>query len=79
MTSTIEHVATGDVDRMTAGELRYHLTRARQRIASLVRVVDDLRSERATLRARVRRLEGQRRAVVAIVSDSDEQSDSARR
>jgi hypothetical protein len=70
MTSTIEHVASGDVERMTANELRYHLTRARQRIASLVRVVDDLRSERATLRARVRRLEGQRRAVVAIVSDS---------
>ena len=70
MTSTTEHAASGDVTKMTANELRYHLTRARQRIASLVAVVDDLRSERATLRARVRRLEGQRRAVEAIVSDS---------
>ena len=75
MTSTIEHVASGDVATMTANELRYHLTRARQRIASLVVVVDDLRSERAALRARVRRLEGQRRAVEAIVSDSGARSD----
>lgn len=78
MTSTTEHVASGDVATMTASELRYHLTRARQRIASLVVVVDDLRSERATLRARMRRLEGQRRAVEAIVSDSGERSDSTR-
>ena len=59
MSSTTEHVASGDVETMTPSTLRYSLRRARQRIATLVAMVDDLQRERTVLRARVRRLERQ--------------------
>jgi uncharacterized protein YlxW (UPF0749 family) len=59
MSSTTEHVADGNIETMTPSTLRYALRRARQRVATLVAMVDDLQRERSALRARVRRLENQ--------------------
>lgn len=46
MTSTTEYIATADIDRMTRGRLRYALLRARQRIATLVEMLDEEKEKR---------------------------------
>lgn len=56
---------------MTPSTLRYALRRARQRIATLVAMVDDLQRERSALRARVRRLEAQLERVRDAASATD--------
>lgn len=75
MTSTIEHIATGEIDRMTAQQARYNLRRARQRIASLVAHLDDMRQEKESLRRETVRLRGLLSAVASIVSDFGERLD----
>lgn len=70
MSSTTEHVASGDVEMMTPSTLRYALRRARQRIATLIALVDDLQHERADLRRQVRRLEAQLARVRDVVDVS---------
>lgn len=75
MSSTTEHVATGSIDGMTAAQARYHLKRARERIASLVAMLDDERSEKEDLRREVRRLRRILADVRVAISASDERSD----
>lgn len=70
MSSTTEHVASGDIETMTPSTLRYALRRARQRIATLIALVDDLQHERADLRRQVRRLEAQLERVRDVVDVS---------
>jgi len=60
---------------MTPSTLRYALRRARQRIAPLVAMVDDLQRERSALRARVRRLESQLERVRDAASATGAASD----
>lgn len=75
VTNTTEHTATGELDRMTAQQARYHLRRARQRIASLVAHLDDVRQEKESLRREAARLRGLLSAVAAIASGSGERLD----
>lgn len=74
VSSTTEHVAAGDIDAMTAAQARYHLKRARERIASLVMMLDVVRDETTFWRARAKRAERQL-AVVHAASASDARSD----
>lgn len=60
---------------MTAAQARYHLTRARERIASLVAIIDDERVEKAQLRRDVARLRRILAEVRTAVSASDARSD----
>jgi len=60
---------------MTAAQARYHLKRARERIASLVAMLDDERSEKEDLRREVRRLRRILGDVRVAISASDERSD----
>ncbi len=55
---------------MTPSTLRYALRRARQRIATLIALVDDLQRERADLRRQVRRLEAKLARVRDVVDVS---------
>ena len=75
VSSTTEHVATGSVEGMTAAQARYHLKRARERIASLVAMLDDERGEKEDLRREVRRLRRILGDVRVAISASDERSD----
>ena len=75
MSSTTEHVATGSVDAMTTAQARYHLKRARERIASLVALLDDEKAGKEDLRREVRRLRRIIGDVRVAVSGSGERSD----
>lgn len=74
MSSTTERVATADVATMTAGQARYHLKRARERIATLVTMLDVVRDDAAAWRARAQRAERQL-AVIHAASANDARSD----
>lgn len=75
MTSTTEHVADGAIERMTAAQARYHLRRARERIASLVTMLDIVREDAGAWRARARKAEAALARVRHMVSATDEQPD----
>lgn len=74
MTSTVEHVASGSLDAMTAKEARYHLRRARERIATLVALLDERGKEVADWRERAKRAE-RRLAMIHAASATDERLD----
>jgi len=71
MSSTIEHVATGDIERMTAAQARYHLRRARERIASLVAMLDGAQVHAAAWRVRAEKAEVALERVRRVVSATD--------
>lgn len=60
---------------MTASQARYHLKRARERIASLVALLDDEKAGKEDLRREVRRLRRIIGDVRVAVSGSGERSD----
>lgn len=59
---------------MTVGQARYHLKRARERIATLVTMLDVVRDDAADWRARAKKAE-RRLAVIHAASATDERSD----
>lgn len=75
MSSTTERMATADVRTMTAARARYHLSQARQRIATLIGMLDDEKAQSAALRREVARLRARLRTVADAVSDCDGRSD----
>lgn len=75
MTSTTEHVATGAIDRMTAAQARYHLRRARERIASLVAMLDSAQVNAAAWRVRAEKAESALALVRRAVNATDVRPD----
>lgn len=75
MSSTIEHVADGALEKMTAAQARYHLRRARERIASLVAMLDGAQVHAAAWRVRAERAEVALERVRRVVNASDVGSD----
>lgn len=71
MSSTTEHVATGDVEKMTAPQARYHLRRARERIASLVTMLDSAQMHAAVWRVRAEKAEVALERVRRVVNATD--------
>lgn len=71
MSSTIEHVADGAIEKMTAAQARYHLRRARERIASLVAMLDSAQVHAAAWRVRAEKAEVALERVRRVVSASD--------
>lgn len=71
MTSTTEHVAAGELSRMTAGQARYHLKRARERIATLVAMLDEAQVSAAAWRVRAGKAEAALERVRKTVNGSD--------
>lgn len=74
VSSTTERTATADVRTMTAAQARYHLTQARQRVATLVGMLDDEKAQAAALRREIARLRKLLRIVSDAVSDCDGRS-----
>lgn len=56
MSSTTDHQDYADVDGQTPGMLRHNLRRARERIATLIGMLDDERAKSSEARAEARRL-----------------------
>lgn len=75
MSSTTEHVADGAIEKMTAGQARYHLRRARERIASLVAMLDGAQVHAAAWRVRAEKAEVALERVRRAVSVNDERPD----
>ena len=75
MSSTTDYSASAPISSMTAAQARYHLTRARERIASLVALLDDERKQNARLRRDAIRLRRILADVRVSVSAIDERSD----
>jgi hypothetical protein len=71
MSSTTEHIADGVIEKMTAAQARYHLRRARERIASLVAALDDARADASCWRTRAKDAEVALDRVRRLVNGTD--------
>ena len=68
MSSTTEHHDYADVDGQTPAMLRHNLRRARERIATLIGMLDEERAKHAETRAGLRRLRARMDAATKALS-----------
>ena len=68
MSSTTEHQDYADIDGQTPAMLRHNLRRARERIATLIGMLDEERAKHAETRAELRRLRARMNAATKALS-----------